>query len=211
MIYIISACIIFIVCVIWLRSSIDNVAQALMRVAKLTDKQFDAVWKHLEKKNQDNNDWLSNNDSHPVGPEYKPRTLDLEDRPFDKNKKTVVYIDDDMFLLDMYGSGLRKNGYNTFLRDVLKKDFVSEIANLKPDLILCDVIRPEPDGIQIIKALKADKRTVNIPFIFLSNSINPEVTEIIKKLGALDPILKAETSKFALVQKVEDILGKTQI
>ena len=211
MIYIISACVIFIACVIWLRSSIDNVAQALLRVAKLTDKQFDAVWKHLEKKNHDNDDWLSNDEHDSVRPEYEPRKLDLEDRPFDKVKKTVVYIDDDKFLLDMYGSGLRKNGFNTFLRYVLKKDFVSEIANLKPDLILCDVMRPEPDGIQIIKALKADKKTENIPFVFLSNSISPEVTEISKKLGALEPILKAETPKFALVQKVEDILGKTQI
>lgn len=38
----------------------------------------------------------------------------------------------------------------------------------KPDLILCDVMMPELDGYGVLKALREDKSTVAIPFIFLT-------------------------------------------
>lgn len=38
----------------------------------------------------------------------------------------------------------------------------------KPDLILCDVMMPELDGYGVLKALRDDKSTVTIPFIFLT-------------------------------------------
>ncbi|EEF60125.1 response regulator transcription factor [Pedosphaera parvula] len=38
----------------------------------------------------------------------------------------------------------------------------------KPDLILCDVMMPELDGYGVLKALREDKSTASIPFIFLT-------------------------------------------
>jgi len=38
----------------------------------------------------------------------------------------------------------------------------------KPDLILCDVMMPELDGYGVLRALRKDSETMNIPFIFLT-------------------------------------------
>jgi DNA-binding NarL/FixJ family response regulator len=38
----------------------------------------------------------------------------------------------------------------------------------KPDLILCDVMMPELDGYAVVQALREDKETATIPFIFLT-------------------------------------------
>ncbi len=38
----------------------------------------------------------------------------------------------------------------------------------KPDLILCDVMMPETDGLGVLRALRADATTAAIPFIFLT-------------------------------------------
>jgi DNA-binding NarL/FixJ family response regulator len=38
----------------------------------------------------------------------------------------------------------------------------------KPDLILCDVMMPELDGYAVVQALREDKATATIPFIFLT-------------------------------------------
>src|ERR1051326_6895867 len=37
-----------------------------------------------------------------------------------------------------------------------------------PDLILCDVMMPEMDGHAVLTALRADKNTARIPFVFLT-------------------------------------------
>ena len=37
-----------------------------------------------------------------------------------------------------------------------------------PDLILCDIMMPELDGYSVLEALRADKATATIPFIFLT-------------------------------------------
>src|SRR5882724_7863270 len=38
----------------------------------------------------------------------------------------------------------------------------------QPDLIICDVMMPELDGYGVLKALRAEKATATIPFIFLT-------------------------------------------
>ena len=37
-----------------------------------------------------------------------------------------------------------------------------------PDLILCDIMMPELDGYGVLEAVRADARTANVPFIFLT-------------------------------------------
>ena len=43
-----------------------------------------------------------------------------------------------------------------------------EKAHEKPDLILCDITMPEMDGYAVLQALREDKETATIPFIFLT-------------------------------------------
>jgi len=37
-----------------------------------------------------------------------------------------------------------------------------------PDLVICDIMMPELDGYQVLEALRAEKATATIPFIFLT-------------------------------------------
>jgi DNA-binding response OmpR family regulator len=45
---------------------------------------------------------------------------------------------------------------------------VEQALSSKPDLIICDVMMPELDGYGVLKALRADKASSTIPFIFLT-------------------------------------------
>ena len=38
----------------------------------------------------------------------------------------------------------------------------------KPDLVICDVMMPEVDGYGVLKALRAEKESAAVPFIFLT-------------------------------------------
>ena len=66
----------------------------------------------------------------------------------------------------------------------------------KPDLILCDVMMPELDGYGVIAALRADRETVAIPFIFLTAKGEKPDIRAGMNLGADDyltkPVAKAD-------------------
>jgi cyclic di-GMP phosphodiesterase len=90
----------------------------------------------------------------------------------------------------------------TVLADLLKDDYRVRLANsgpkaLKlatapplPDLILLDVMMPELDGHEVMRRLKADPLTADIPVIFLTARAGVEDEQFGLTLGAVDYIHK---------------------
>ncbi|MGM0427005.1 MAG: response regulator [Thermodesulfobacteriota bacterium] len=59
-----------------------------------------------------------------------------------------------------------------------------------PDLILLDIIMPGMDGYEVCKRLKADRKTSNIPVIFISVKSEKDDEAKGLELGAVDYITK---------------------
>ena len=59
-----------------------------------------------------------------------------------------------------------------------------------PDLILLDVMMPELNGIEVLKRLKADSKTSNIPVVIASVKATEEDIKLGKESGAVDYITK---------------------
>ena len=79
-----------------------------------------------------------------------------------------------------------------------------EVMEQKPDLILLDVMMPEKNGVETLKALKGDPKMKDIPVIILTNlGDNPGDVENAKKLGALDYLVKSEVELKALSERVK--------
>jgi len=53
-----------------------------------------------------------------------------------------------------------------------------------PDVILCDVMMPEMDGFEVFEALHREPETADIPFIFLTASVERENLEKAHEMGA---------------------------
>lgn len=67
-----------------------------------------------------------------------------------------------------------------------------EIARAEPvpDIILLDIIMPELNGIDVCKKLKKDRRTMNIPVIFISTENETSEQQLGFSVGAVDYISK---------------------
>lgn len=61
----------------------------------------------------------------------------------------------------------------------------------KPHLILLDINTPKRDGISVLKELKQDDKTRDIPVVIITNNANPELTNKAYKHGAVGYILKS--------------------
>lgn len=59
-------------------------------------------------------------------------------------------------------------------------------AEVKPDLILLDILMPEMDGFAVCETLKQNASTSDIPVIFLTSLKDSEDEEKGLKIGAVD-------------------------
>ena len=82
-------------------------------------------------------------------------------------KGTILVVDDNPSNLNLLSTILRENGYE--VRPAISAPLALRSIRLTlPDLILLDIRMPEMDGYELCGQLKADKRTRDIPVIFIS-------------------------------------------
>ena len=98
----------------------------------------------------------------------------------------ILAIDDDEKVISLYQRYLKEHGYQIFpLTDSSKA--VERAKALAPYAITLDIMIPKYDGWQVLKDLKSDPETCNIPVIICSIV---EETEKGYALGAADYLLK---------------------
>ena len=64
----------------------------------------------------------------------------------------------------------------------------------KPNLVFLDIYIPKRDGMSVLKELKREDSTKDIPIIIITNNISPELTAKAYKLGAAGYIVKSSES-----------------
>lgn len=101
----------------------------------------------------------------------------------------ILVIDDTPETLRLLTQVLSQQGYGVY--PVLEgKSAIAAAVDQSPDLILLDILMPQPDGYEVCQLLKADPRTQDIPIIFLSAVSDPLDKVKAFSLGAVDYITK---------------------
>jgi DNA-binding response OmpR family regulator len=114
----------------------------------------------------------------------------MTDKKINKGEKPLILIVDDLPKnLQVLGIILREKDYE-IAAAAGGRQALDMVAARLPDLVLLDVIMPEPDGFQVCEKLKASAETKDIPVIFLT--ARTETTDIVKgfQLGAVDYVTK---------------------
>lgn len=90
----------------------------------------------------------------------------------------------DLMIYTLNASGFRATGFGS------AKEFYSALADTVPELIMLDIMLPGEDGISILKRLKADPRTADVPVIMATAKGNEYDKVIGLDLGADDYLAK---------------------
>lgn len=124
-----------------------------------------------------------------------------------ENSLKILIIEDDLFLLGMYATKFEMENLKVFTAEDGEKGL--KIANKEsPDLILLDIKLPGIDGFEVLKNLKKETGTKNIPVILLTNLSQKEEVERGLSLGAVDYLIKAHFMPSEVVNKIKKVLGK---
>ncbi len=118
-------------------------------------------------------------------------------------KKTVLVVDDDPDIVDIISICLKDN--NLIPDKAYNGPEALEKARTKPiDLILLDINMPGMNGFEVIKHLKADKKTCDIPIVVLTGTY---ISEDDKKHGLTLGVAKYLTKPFSADDLVKEIKG----
>lgn len=117
-------------------------------------------------------------------------------------KKQILVVEDETSLRELYRLALEQAGFAVFSASDGEAGF--RLAQVeRPGLILLDILMPKVDGYHMLKRLKQDPLTKDVPVVIFSNLSQQEEIEKGLKLGAKDFIIKSSITPKELVEKVE--------
>jgi len=116
-------------------------------------------------------------------------------------------VEDDAFLAGMYVTKLNLEGYDVHLASDGEKGLKLAKEEL-PSIILLDVILPKMSGFDVLKDLKAEAKTKDIPVILLTNLGQRDDVKKGLDLGAADYLIKAHFMPSEVVEKIKKLVKK---
>ena len=120
--------------------------------------------------------------------------------------KKIIFIEDEPALQKTLGEVLKQEGYEVTSASDGEMGLKS-IRQKQPDLILLDLILPKINGFEVLKQIKEDVKTKDIPVIVLTNLERVEDVEKVVKYGATTYLVKSQYSMEELIQKIKKIIG----
>jgi len=121
--------------------------------------------------------------------------------------KKILFIEDEAALQKTFGDILGQEGHKMISAMDGEEGFRLAKSE-QPDLILLDLILPKLNGFEVLKRLKEEKATEDIPVIVLTNLEGMGDVEKALELGAMTYLVKANYSLEEVLQKIKQALGE---
>ena len=114
----------------------------------------------------------------------------------------MLFAEDDRSVAQMYKLKLELDGYRVGVAP--DGETAVEMASRElPDIMFLDIRLPKLDGVGVLQALRSDPRTKDLRVVILSNYSRAELGDRVEKLGALDHLIKTETTPAQLAAGLE--------
>jgi len=116
----------------------------------------------------------------------------------------ILCIDDDPDILAITQIALEVLGGYTLRTCTGGDEGIRQSADWQPDLIICDVMMPELDGMATLKLLRENRSTAQIPLVFLTARVEKAEMEEYRRLGA-DGVIEKPFDVEALPNEVQNV------
>lgn len=117
----------------------------------------------------------------------------------------ILLIEDEEFLRDIYKRTLDLANMPTDAA-VNGKDGLKALENNTYDLVLLDIMLPDTNGLEILKQIKSQEKTKDIPVVLLTNLGQETIIKQGYDLGALGYLIKSSHNPDEIVEEVKNML-----
>lgn len=120
--------------------------------------------------------------------------------------KAIMVVDDDLTLLQMYEERIKQEGAIVVTAQDGAEVF-QKAEESRPQVILLDLMMPSMNGFDVLKQLKANDSTKDIPVIVFTALADENKKKTAMDLGAEEYMVKSEVLPVDVVEKVKSILA----
>ncbi len=124
------------------------------------------------------------------------------------NTTNLLVIDDDPALLTGLKAILGREGYSVSTT-CHGTNGITLARESTPDLILCDLMMPPPNGFDVLHTLSRDPQTAHIPFIFLTARAS-EIDKVRGLRSGADDYIVKPFSREELLARIEAVLRRSR-
>lgn len=122
--------------------------------------------------------------------------------------KTILLIEDDIAIIDVYttvleGAGFKVESITLGTQALEKMEEIKKGKAKKPNLLLLDLILPDINGIEILKAMRKEKETKDIAVFVLTNYTDRELEKMGYDLKSEKHLLKTDYTPTQLVKLIK--------
>jgi DNA-binding response OmpR family regulator len=114
----------------------------------------------------------------------------------------IAIIEDDQAISQMYRIKFESVGFTVETAENGRLG-LEMVENLRPDIVLLDLMMPEMSGDEMLIQLRKKPWGVNMPVIILTNVGEQEIPDIVRQLGVNKFILKADMTPKQVVDLVK--------
>ena len=119
--------------------------------------------------------------------------------------QTILLVEDEPTLQKTLSTALQQEGYE--VKNALDGEIGLQMAKeLKPNLILLDLILPKMDGFEVLEQLKKEEETKELPVIILTNLESVQDIERALVLGANAYLVKANYDLKDVIEKIRNTI-----
>lgn len=121
--------------------------------------------------------------------------------------RSIYVVEDDADIREIEMFALTNSGYVTagFERAA---DFFKEMAKQKPELVLLDIMLPDEDGISVLKKLRSDPETRELPVIMVTAKTS-EMDKVKGLDSGADDYITKPFGVMELISRVKALLRRT--
>lgn len=120
---------------------------------------------------------------------------------------SVLIVDDDHFLVDMYSMKFKERGFAVDSASGGEEALAKLRKGTAPDVTLLDIVMPGVDGIELLKRVRSENLCPGTVFIALTNQSQETDVAKAKELGVASYIVKANAVPTEVLNEVERVLA----
>jgi len=118
----------------------------------------------------------------------------------------ILLAEDDVFIGEIYATVLKKEGFDVRTAQDGEEALVLARNNTDAELMLLDIMMPKLNGVEVLRQLKADPATKDLPIILLTNLSDDNIIQEALHLGAVAYLIKVRFTPQAVVEKIREFL-----
>jgi CheY-like chemotaxis protein len=120
---------------------------------------------------------------------------------------TVLVVDDDPVIVKLLQVNFEMDGYDVLTAGDGAEGLARAQAD-RPDIIVCDVMMPKMNGLEVAAALKGDQDTKDIPIILLS--AKAQTSDIQAGKDVADEYITKPFDPLELLERVSTLIAESR-